>query len=197
MPLFYFVRHGTNDYIGKGLAGRLPSVHLNDQGRLEGERISGLLATCGIHRIISSPLERARETAEPLARRLNLPVEISDQIHEIDFGDWTGKSLQELDPSEHWIRFNRHRSGTRVPNGESMLEVQARMIRFLENLLRSGAPGPIALFSHGDPIKLVFAYYLGVPLDLFTRIEISTGSCSILHLDAHGPQILAINRLPG
>lgn len=197
MPLCYFVRHGTNDYIGKGLAGRLPFVHLNEQGRLEADRVSHLLATAGIQRIISSPLERARETAEPLARRLNLPVEISDQIHEIDFGDWTGLSIKELDSSEHWIRFNRHRSGTRVPNGESMLEVQSRMIGFLEKLLRSGAAGPIALFSHGDPIKLVFAYYLGVPLDLFTRIEVSTGSCSILHLDEHGPQVLAINRLPG
>ena len=97
MADFYLVRHGSNDYLGKALAGRLASVHLNDQGRAEAERLAAALAHKGIQRIFASPLERSRETAGPLARRLGIPVEISDEIHEVDFGDWAGKTMKDLE----------------------------------------------------------------------------------------------------
>ena len=192
----YFVRHGSNDYLGRALAGRLKNVRLNSQGRAEAEQAAALLAKLGIQRIISSPLERAIETAEPLAQKTGLKIEISSEIIEINFGDWTGKTMKELEADVSWKDFNTYRSGTRIPNGETMLEAQTRMIAFLERLTSENANQTVALFSHGDPIKSVFAYYLGIPLDLFTRIEISPGSYSILRLESWGPQILAINRLP-
>ncbi len=194
---FYLIRHGTNDHLAKALlAGRLPNVHLNDEGRAEAERLSTTLATACIHRIFSSPLERAVQTAEPTAKRLNLQIEIAPEILEINFGDWTGKPIRDLERDPAWKNFNLYRSGTRIPNGETMLEAQTRMVTFLEKLQRENPKQTVALFSHGDPIKSVFAYYLGIPLDLFTRIEISPGSYSILRLEPWGPQILAINRLP-
>ena len=193
----YLVRHGTNDYLAKDLlAGRLPNVHLNDEGRAEAERLSTTLASAGIQRMFSSPLERAVQTAEPTAKRLNLQIEIAPEILEINFGDWTGKAIRDLDRDPAWKNFNLYRSGTRIPNGETMLEAQTRMIAFLDKLHRENANQTVALFTHGDPIKAVFAYYLGIPLDLFTRIEITPGSYSILRLEPWGPQILAINRLP-
>lgn len=195
MADFYFVRHGSNDYLGKALAGRLVNVHLNDRGRAEAEQTATVLAKLGIQRIISSPLERAIETAEPLAQKTGLMIEISPEIIEIDFGDWTGKTMKELEADTAWKDFNLYRSGTRIPSGETMLEAQTRMVAFLEKLRCENPNQTIALFSHGDPIKSVFAYYLGIPLDLFTRIEISPGSYSIVRLESWGPQILAINRL--
>jgi probable phosphoglycerate mutase len=193
----YLVRHGTNDYLAKALlAGHLPNVHLNDDGRTEATRLSTTLATAGIQRIFSSPLERAVQTAEPTANRLNLQIEIAPEILEINFGDWTGKPIRDLERDPGWKNFNLYRSGTRIPNGETMLEAQTRMVAFLEQLHRENPNQTVALFTHGDPIKLVFAYFLGIPLDLFTRIEISPGSYSILRLETLGPQILAINRLP-
>jgi probable phosphomutase (TIGR03848 family) len=197
MADLYFIRHGTNDHLAKSLlAGRLPNVHLNAEGRAEAERLASSLASAGIQRILSSPLERAIQTAEPTAKRLGLEIEISPEIHEINFGDWTGRSLRELDRDPGWKNFNSYRSGTRIPNGETMLESQSRMVGFIEKLFRENPNQTVALFSHGDPIKSVFAYYLGIPLDLFTRIEISPGSYSILRLQPWGPQIVAINRLP-
>ena len=194
---FYLVRHGSNDYLAKALlAGRSPNVHLNEQGRAEAERLANALANAGVQRIFSSPLERAIQTAEPTARRLGLEIEITREILEIDFGDWTGKAIRDLDRDPAWKNFNSYRSGTRIPNGETMLEAQGRMIGFVEKLRRENAAQTVALFSHGDPIKSVFAYYLGIPLDLFTRIEISPGSYSILRLESWGPQVVAINRLP-
>jgi probable phosphoglycerate mutase len=195
--IFYFVRHGTNDYLAKGLlAGRLPEVHLNDQGRAEATRLAETLSAAGIQRIFSSPLERAVQTAEPTAKRLALKIEIAPEILEIDFGDWTGRSLRELDRDPAWKSFNLYRSGPRIPNGETMLEAQSRMISFLERLRNESPNKSVALFSHGDPIKLSFAFYLGIPLDLFTRIEISPGSFSVLRHDHSGPQVIALNRLP-
>lgn len=193
---FYLVRHGSNDYLVKALlAGRRPNVHLNEQGRAEAERLAATLAAAGIQRIFSSPLERAVQTAEPTAKRLGLEIEIAREIHEIDFGDWTGKSVRDLEHDPAWKSFNAHRSGTRIPNGETMLEAQSRMVAFLQKLQRESSNQTVALFSHGDPIKSVFAYYLGIPLDLFTRVEISPGSHSVLRLNSWGPQILAVNRL--
>ena len=193
----YLVRHGSNDYLAKSLlAGRSPEVHLNEQGQAEAERLANSLSNARIQRIFSSPLERAVQTAEPTAKRLSLEIEISSEILEINFGDWTGRSLRELDRDPAWKNFNLYRSGTRIPNGETMLESQSRMVSFIEKLFRENPNRTIALFSHGDPIKSVFAYYLGIPLDLFTRIEISPGSYSILRLQPWGPQIVAINRLP-
>jgi probable phosphomutase (TIGR03848 family) len=193
---FYLVRHGSNDYLAKQLlAGRSPNVHLNAEGRDEAERLASTLGTLGIQAVYSSPLERAIETAEPTAKRLGLEIQVRPEILEIDFGDWTGKALRDLDRDAAWKNFNLYRSGTRIPNGETMLEAQNRMIAFVERLQRENRDETVALFSHGDPIKSVFAYYLGIPLDLFTRIEISPASYSILRLNSWGPQILAVNRL--
>jgi probable phosphomutase (TIGR03848 family) len=197
MSTFYLIRHGRNDHLTKGLlAGRLPNVHLNDDGRAEADRLASILAEVGIERIFSSPLERALETAQPLARKTGLDIEVSSEILEINFGDWTGQAMRDLDLDRDWKNFNLYRSGTRIPNGETMLEAQIRMVAFLENLQLQKPNQTVALFSHGDPIKSIFAYYLGIPLDLFTRIEITPGSYSILRLEDWGPQILAINRLP-
>jgi probable phosphomutase (TIGR03848 family) len=196
MATFYLVRHGSNDVLGKALAARLPNVHLNAQGREEARRVARALSGKGIQRIFSSPLERATETAEALAEKLGLPVEVNEKIHEIDFGDWSGRSMAELESLPGWKLFNSYRSGTRIPGGETMLEIQSRVVAFLERLRTQEPDGRFAIFSHGDPIKTAIAYYLGVPLDLFTRIEISPGSYSVLRLEQWGPQILGVNVCP-
>lgn len=196
MSTFYLVRHGSNDWLGKGLAGRLPGVHLNKEGREQAERLAEWLASRAISRIFSSPLERSLETAEPLVRRTGLPLEIDQRLLEIDFGDWSGKTLSELDPQEHWQRFNSFRSGTRAPNGESMIDLQARMISLID-LLRANYPhDSIALFSHADPIRTVLCYYLGMPIDFYGRLEISPGSCSILKVNEFAPAVWGMNILP-
>jgi broad specificity phosphatase PhoE len=196
MATFYLIRHGTNDWLGKGLAGRLPNVHLNAQGQAEAERLAETLAAKGIRRILSSPLERALETAAPLARKLDLKLEISEALLEVDFGDWTGRTLAELREMPQWSLFNSHRSGARIPNGESIIEVQSRMVLGLQGWQREDPAGAFALFSHGDPIRAALVYFLGMPLDLLTRLEVSPGSFSVARLEEWGQEILGINGLP-
>ncbi len=183
MTTCYLIRHGENDWVGHSIAGRTRGVHLNARGQEQARQLAEYLAGRSIQHIVSSPLERARETAEPLARKLGLPIETSDNLLEIDFGDWNGKPFVELERLEAWKKWNAFRSGNRAPNGESMLEVQARVVGFIEASRRRFSEGSLALFGHGDPLRSAMVYYLGMPLDLLLRLEISPASITCFKID--------------
>lgn len=193
MSTFYLIRHGNNDLVGKRIAGWLPGVHLNEEGRRQAARLAEILADKPISRIFSSPLDRTRETAAPLAARLKLEPETSDRLGEIHFGDWQGQPLEKLAESSEWRRWHSFRAAVRPPNGEMIVEAQSRMVAQIQEL-RAKFPGEhIALFSHGDPIRSALIYFLGVPIDFILRVEISPGSVSVLSLSDHGAQILSLN----
>lgn len=193
MTTFLLIRHGRTAWIGRALAGRTPGVGLDEAGKEQARQLPSALAGTPIAAIYSSPLLRAVETAEPLAAARNLPIHESPRLAEVDFGEWTGRTMEELDRDPAWRQFNAMRSSTRIPGGERMLEVQARMVDELE-ALRSRHPGEtVAVFSHQDAIKAVLAHYAGIPLDLFHRFEISPASVSVLRLADWGPQIVAVN----
>jgi broad specificity phosphatase PhoE len=193
MTTIYLIRHGNNDFAGKAIAGRTPGISLNREGKRQADRLAVRLAEEPIEVILSSPLERAIETAVPLAKRLNLDIQISDALNEIDFGDWTRQTFEHLETLPRWQQWNSFRSGTRVPDGELMLEVQLRMVAELHRLRKAYPEQTLALFSHGDPIRVALAYYLGVPLDLFQRIEVSPASISMLALSDFGARIVCLN----
>ena len=126
---------------------------------------------------------RRPSSAEPLAQRLGLPIQLSDRLLEVDFGDWTGKQIAELDRLGDWKQWNMWRSIGRIPNGESMFEVQARVVDEIEGLRRRFPDQKLALFSHGDPIRAAITYYLGMPLDMLLRLEISSASVTTFVVD--------------
>ncbi|HEY8458985.1 MAG TPA: histidine phosphatase family protein [Blastocatellia bacterium] len=193
MTVFLLIRHALNNYIGEAIAGWTPDVHLNDAGLAQAERLSERLAQAPIAAIYSSPLERARETAAPLAARLGLEVHIHDAFGEIRYGEWSGKSLAELAEDCRWRRFNSIRSLTRAPGGETMIEVQARAAAGLEELRELHPREMVAVFSHGDVIKAAIAYLAGIPIDFYYRFEISPASVSVVTIDDHGPRLLRVN----
>jgi probable phosphoglycerate mutase len=167
----------------------------------QANQLADRLKAVPIAAIYSSPLQRTMETAEPLARTLRLAVEASPRLIEVDFGDWTGKTMSELDADPNWSRFNTLRSITRAPGGDLMLDVQTRMVDELESL-RLRHPGlTVAVVSHQDAIKAAIAHYAGIPLDLFHRFEIHPASVSVVRLSDYGPQIVCVNdrggQLPG
>lgn len=193
MTTILLVRHGAHALGGETIAGRMAGVHLSELGRQQAAALADRLARLPIGAIYSSPVDRARETAGPLAERLGLPVEVHETLSEIDFGDWTGRRLDELRLLAQFQEWNQFRSGTRVPNGESMVEVQARMVAEMTRLRERHPDGLVACFGHGDPIKAAIAHWLGVPLDLLLRIEISLASVSVVVLGHRGPWVLAVN----
>jgi len=194
MTTFYLIRHATNDYLADNkIAGWRPGIHLNSDGRKQAEQLAERLALDPIRAIYSSPLERSRETAEPLAAKLNLPLQISEGLGEIRFGDWTDQSVKELDLKPEWRRWNSFRSGTQAPQGDLMIDAQARIVREMLRLREQHPDACIALVTHGDPIKAAIAYFIGAPLDLFLRIEISPASLSMISLDDQSVRILCVN----
>jgi probable phosphomutase (TIGR03848 family) len=196
MTTFYLIRHAATDLVGHTLAGRSPGVHLNDEGRRQAERLADRLAHEPIARVYCSPLERARETAQPLCDRLGLAPSVAEELHELDFGEWTGQTVAALDSSSPlWRRFNAFRSGTRTPGGEMMLEAQARVVGFMQRQAEASPDQTLALVSHGDVIRAAVLHYLGAPLDLFHRIEISPASCSLVRIGEYGPQLLSLNQV--
>ncbi len=197
MATFYLIRHATNDLVGKTMPGWIPGVHLNTEGREQARRLAQKLSGRGISRVYSSPLERAMETAEPLALALGVAVERRDALIELKIGEWAGKSFAEIEQDPRWRRFNEHRSATRPPGGELMLETQQRMVAELLCLRDQHAGEAIAVVSHADPIRAVLTYFLGMPLDLFYRIDISPASVSIIKLEEWGAQVLSMNETCG
>ena len=193
MTKFYLIRHAVNDLVGKAIAGRMPGISLNAEGRRQAAKLAERLSSEPIRHIFSSPLERCRETATPLACRLGIEIQISENFNEIDFGNWTGKTLDELRLLDNWRQWNQFRSSTRIPNGELMSEVQGRMIAELEQLQTKYPNDAMAILSHGDPIRAALVYYLGVSIDLISRIDISSASVSILELGDFGPRITRLN----
>jgi len=193
LTTFYLIRHAHCDTLGVLLAGWKEGIHLSPEGLRQAEQLATLLAACRIDAIYSSPLERAYETAGPLAQRSGIRIHISDRLGEVRFGRWTGCTFQQLDADPLWRRFNTFRSGTRIPEGELMIEVQARIICELDRL-RSGHPGhALALISHADVIKAALAFYGGIPLDIMQRIEISPASVSTVVLEDGDARILNVN----
>jgi probable phosphomutase (TIGR03848 family) len=193
---FYLVRHAAHGLLGHKLAGRMDGVHLSEEGRRQAERLGLRLASENLAAIYSSPLPRAQETAAPIATRAGLAVEPEPQANEFDFGAWTGKALDALESDPLWRRFNAFRSVTPAPGGESMLDVQIRIVALMRQLRARHAAAPIAIVSHGDVLRAAVLYALGIPLDLFLRIEIAPASISIVELDDWGWRLTLLNDTP-
>ncbi len=182
-----------NPWIGRALAGHTPGVHLDNEGRGQAQRLVQRLQNVRIDAIYSSPLERALETAEPLAAARGLAIQRRQRLIEIGFGEWTGLEIALLDEDTHWKRFNSFRSSTRIPGGELMTEVQTRIVDEMEELRQNHPDGSVALFSHADVIKCAVTLYAGVPLDFMHRFEISPASVSIIKLSDWDARLFAVN----
>ena len=198
MPTFFLIRHGETEYVKKGLlSGRMPGIHLNEVGLRQANELAAALGSAPIAAIYSSPLERAIETAELIARARGLEVQPAPSLLETNIGEWEGAKAKELRRLPEWKQVQRAPSRFRFPGGESFIEQQARLVAEIERIgLLHTRNENIALVFHADPIKLVIAHYLGMPLDSFQRLGCSTGSLSVLHLEESNVMVLQMNIRP-
>lgn len=187
------LRHALNDWVGERLAGWTPGVHLNEKGLGQASDLARRLADAPIAAIYCSPLERTLETARPLAETLGLAVQVREGLGETRYGEWTGRALKELREEKLWPVVQVYPGGARFPGGESLREVQARMVAELD-AIRDAHPGQtVAVISHSDPIKLAVAHYTGQPLDLFQRLTISPASVTAFAFTRFGPRLICLN----
>ena len=193
MMYLLLLRHALNDWVGERLAGWTPGVHLNEKGRAQASGLARRLADAPLAAIYCSPLERTLETGQPLAEAHGLAVQVRAGLGETRYGEWTGRALKELREEKLWPVVQVYPGGARFPGGESLREVQARMVAELD-AVRDAHPGQIvAVISHSDPIKLAITHYVGLPLDLFQRLTISPASVTAFAFTRFGPRLICLN----
>jgi broad specificity phosphatase PhoE len=147
-----------------------------------------------IHAIHTSPRERTRETAGAIAAAAGLgQPDVVDALDEIDFGAWSGKTFDALNDDPDFRRWNAVRSLARTPGGESMLDVQRRALAHMERVTAEAGERTVVLVSHADVIKAVVAHVLGLPVDAWSRLEISPASVTRLVMADWGAKLITLN----
>jgi broad specificity phosphatase PhoE len=193
------IRHATTDLLGRVLYGRMPRVHLSSEGIRQADVLGQELKhRFRLTQVVSSPLERALKTAEAIAGPSKLPVVIDDDLTEIDFGAWMGKSFSELHESPEWHRYNHLRSITAPPGGESMIDVQVRAWRALARILENNrdiGESTVTIVTHGDVIRGLLLLMLGLPADHIHRLEIAPASVSEVIVGGYVPVVRSMNQV--
>ncbi len=192
------VRHGRTPTTGQVLPGRAKGLHLGDEGKAQAQRAADRIGAIGqkkIAAVYSSPMERARETAAPIAKAVGVRVRQKKGLIEADFGDWTGRKLTELNKLKEWEQVQKYPSGFRFPGGESFTEMQARMTGTIHELVKEHPGETIVCASHADTIKAAVADAMGTHLDLFQRIVIGPCSITAITYTSGGPIVLAVNSM--
>ena len=198
MPLLLLIRHGENEYVKTGkMAGQLPNVHLNERGRKQAVELAAALKDVPLKAIYASPLERAVETAEPIAENRKLEIQLCPQLMDSDIGKWHGRTLKQLRRIKKWKIVQQAPSRFKFPEGESFLETQTRIASCLDEIAASYKPKDVvAVVFHADPIKLAVAHYLGMPLDHFQRLACDTASVTVLYVSETGAHLVKLNQKP-
>jgi broad specificity phosphatase PhoE len=189
------IRHAHTDAIGQWLCGRRLGITLSVSGREQAEELARALATTvPFEAVYTSPLERAHMTASAIARHQPTHLHVCDELVDIDFGEWSGKTFAELDTDPAWHAFNAERARAAVPGGEQPTMVQQRIVAAIAGLAAAHQGASIAVVSHADVIRFALLHYRSTTLDRYHEIEIDPASVSAVSLSRAGARILFVNR---
>lgn len=189
----HLVRHGHHALVGRVLCGRTNGVGLDEFGCTQMSRCAERMIPTPTS-VQSSPQRRARQSAGIIAWHFGLPVEVVPAMDEIDCGDWTGRAFSDLDRDAEWQQWNRRRGTSRPPNGESMHELQRRVVQHLDAIRDDMSDGAIAVVSHAEPIRAALMHYSNIALDDFLSITVDEASISTLCFDRAGVHVSQINQ---
>jgi probable phosphoglycerate mutase len=191
---FLLVRHAAHDWLGRGVAGRLPGVALNAQGRQQADALVQRLNGVPVDAIYCSPQQRTHETAAPLAAARQLQIRTEAAFDEIDFGHWMGRTFDELDrEGEAWRAWCDRRGSATAPGGEPFSGVPRRAMAGLQRLLDDHPDQQVLVCSHGDVIKAIVATVLGMSLDDLERFDIAPASLTVLAMGADWRKLQLLN----
>jgi len=194
MTTVLLVRHGRTAQTGPILSGWTPGLHLDEQGREQVASLAARLKAVPLAAVVTSPLERCRETAEAILEGRELELQVDERLGEVRYGDWTGQSLKALARLPLWRAVQVHPSSVTFPGGEALRDVQARAVDAIRDWnARLGDSATYLVCSHGDPIKAVIADALGAHLDLFQRISVDTASLTVIRYEHLRPQVTRVN----
>ncbi len=197
MTTLLLTRHGENDFLKTHrMPGQLPGIHLNDIGRAQAEAVAKMLKDLPIKAIYASPLERAVETAGPLARAKKLEIQLVDTLKDTDIGKWQGRSLKALSRLKYWKVVQCSPARVKFPEGETFYQTQMRVVQALDEICQNHKKDVVAVVMHADPIKLAVAHYIGLPLDHFQRLRVDPASITTLEVSEMGARLVGLNHKP-
>ncbi|MBZ9771604.1 histidine phosphatase family protein [Mesorhizobium sp. CO1-1-8] len=191
---FFLIRHAAHDNVGSYLAGRMDGVCLGDAGKAQAAQLGGRMAREPIVAILCSPRERTRETALPIALACGVgEIAICAELDEIDFGDWSGKTFDELNGDASWRAWNDQRQEARTPSGETMQDVQQRIVSLMTAVRERHQNQCVALVSHADVIKAAVCNVLGLPPGDCFRFDIDPASITTIVSGDWGAKLIRLN----
>jgi broad specificity phosphatase PhoE len=187
MTICLLVRHAQTAAGDSRLAGRSDCA-LSSTGEDQARHLAQMLPDDAV--IQSSPRRRCLQTIAPYAEKCGRPVEVQPALDEVDFAGWTGQTFEQLDGDPAWRRWNEKRSVARVPSGESMIEVQTRMLDHIRNAATRVPDAMMVMMSHAEPIRAVVLSCLSLPLDEWHRVDIPHASITTVAVSRSGQVIL-------
>lgn len=196
MALIILVRHGqTDENVSGKISGQGPAP-LNTHGRQQAEATAEVLTGLGVSRILTSPVIRARQTADILAECLRIGTENIQDLREVEYGDWEGKHFSEV--RNHPVAQQVFNDPIKAvfPNGEGLYQVQQRGVHVIESAHQRYPQGVIVLVSHGDVIRTSLAHYLGMPFNEYRHLNLDNGAISVLERFQDWMRVKAINFVP-
>jgi broad specificity phosphatase PhoE len=188
-----FIRHAETDAVGRVLAGRIEGWGLNSKGERQASQLAKRLSRLPIREVYSSPLQRAWATAQPIARAHGLEPHIMEDFNEIRFGEWEGMTFEALHGRDDWNQYNTSRTRHPSPGGDSIEDVQARMIRGIEYISTQHPGTLLAIVSHADPLRAMVAHCLGLSLNHLSRFDISPASVTVIEVAEFGSRLVCLN----
>ena len=201
MPTLLLVRHGRSTANTAGvLAGWTPGVSLDAHGEKQAKDLADRLTDLPVSLVVSSPLDRCRQTLAPLLEvREPLALRLDERLGECRYGDWTNRPLSELASEPLWRTVQAQPSAAVFPGpeGESLREMSHRAVESVRewDAEVEREHGPDALWvacSHGDVIKAIVADALGLHLDQFQRISVEPCSITAIRYTSHRPFLLRL-----
>ena len=189
-----FIRHGQTTWNAEHiLPGQLPGIALNDTGREQAARLADALALLPISAIISSPLERARDTAEIIVQGRGLTIQLEPDLMDTDVGRWAGQKYDELSKTDpDWQAYVK--DPTVAPEGiETFPQVQQRALAAIERWATMESIGAYPAFvAHADVVKLIIAHYTGLEAGKAGRLFIDNASVSLVEIDSEHVQQMRV-----
>lgn len=196
MTTVLLLRHGLTALTGPILSGRTPGLHLDERGRAQVAALGERIRSVPLAAIVSSPLERCRETADAViaGREPAPPLHVDDRVGEVHYGSWTGRPFKELTKDPLWRVVQAHPSAAVFPDGEGLAAMAARAAEAVRDWNeRLGPDATYALVSHADVIKSLIADALGLHLDGYQRIMVDPASLSVIQYTPLRTSVVRVN----
>ena len=192
----FLIRHGVTAWHAEGRVLGQRDIPMSDAGVAQAEEAAAAVRGVKMSEVLSSPLQRAIQTAEIIGQAAGIEVARDPRLIDFQLGKWTGMTYDDVAKNEEYQRFVQQPDAERIPGGESLEDVRRRAVSAVDQALADNATGDaLAIVTHAGIIRVLITHYMGSHPANYHRVRVSPGSISILGFsdDRQLPRVLAVN----